>query len=45
MKGATHIIAINKDDSAPIFAAADLSIVGDVNEILPRLIAALETRV
>jgi electron transfer flavoprotein alpha subunit len=44
MKGARHIIAINKDERAPIFATADLGIVGDVNDILPRLIHALEAR-
>lgn len=44
MKGAKHVIAINKDDAAPIFTVADLGIVGDVNAILPRLIDALEAR-
>ncbi len=41
MKDAKHIIAINRDAAAPILTAADLGVVGDVNEILPRLIAAL----
>lgn len=44
MKGARHVIAINKDEAAPIFSVADLGIVGDVNAILPRLIDALEAR-
>ena len=42
MKGAQHIVAINKDDKAPIFAVADLGIVGDVHDVLPKLIAAIE---
>jgi electron transfer flavoprotein alpha subunit len=44
MKGAKHIIAINKDREAPIFAIADLGIVGDVHKVLPQLIEALQAR-
>jgi electron transfer flavoprotein alpha subunit len=44
MKGAKHIIAINKDKEAPIFGIADLGIVGDVHKVLPKLIAALQAR-
>ncbi len=44
MKGSKNIIAINKDSEAPIFAVADLGIVGDVHKVLPKLTAALEGR-
>jgi electron transfer flavoprotein alpha subunit len=44
MKGAKNIIAINKDQEAPIFGVADLGIVGDVHKVLPQVIAALEAR-
>ena len=44
MKGAKNIIAINKDKEAPIFAIADLGIVGDVHKVLPKLIEALQAR-
>ena len=44
MKGARHIVAINKDRDAPIFGVADLGVVGDVTRVLPRLIEALEAR-
>jgi electron transfer flavoprotein alpha subunit len=44
MKGAKNIIAINKDQEAPIFAIADLGVVGDVHKVLPRLIEALKER-
>jgi electron transfer flavoprotein alpha subunit len=44
MKGAKNIIAINKDQEAPIFSIADLGVVGDVHKILPKLIEALQSR-
>jgi electron transfer flavoprotein alpha subunit len=44
MKGSDNIIAINKDEEAPIFSIADLGIVGDVHKVLPQLIEALKAR-
>lgn len=42
MDGSRFIIAVNKNPSAPIFDIADLGIVGDVKDILPKLIEALK---
>jgi len=44
MKGATNIVAINKDPDAAIFAISDFGVVGDVRTVLPALIAALRAR-
>lgn len=42
--GSEFIIAINRDPDAAIFKMADLGVVGDVHEILPRLLRAVEER-
>lgn len=42
MEESDIIIAINKDETAPIFDAADYGIVGDLNKILPALTEKLK---
>lgn len=42
MKGARTVVAINNDPKAPIHAEADYSVVGDLYEIVPAFLDALE---
>ena len=41
MRGARVICAVNKDENAPIFQAADLGIVGDLYDVTPKLVEEL----
>lgn len=42
MKSSACIVAVNQDKSAPIFDVAHYAVVGDVNEIVPRLIEKIK---
>ena len=42
MKGSEHIVAVISDPNAPIFDIAHTCVVGDVNQILPKLIARIK---
>ena len=44
MKGAKRIVAVNKDPLAPIFGMADLGVVADALEFVPKLIEEIERR-
>ena len=41
MENSEFIIAVNKDADARIFEVADLGIVGDLNQIIPKLTTAI----
>ena len=43
MQGSDYVVAINRDPDAPIFKMASFGIVGDVFDVVPALIAALQT--
>ena len=42
IRGARIAVAINKDSNAPIFALSDYGIVGDLYEVVPKLVEALQ---
>lgn len=44
MSGSGYIVAINKDEEAPIFEIADVGIVGNVTDILPIMIEEIKAR-
>jgi electron transfer flavoprotein alpha subunit len=43
MRSSGTIVAVNKDADAPIFKVADYGIVGDVEEVLPKLTEAIRS--
>jgi len=42
MKGSRTIVAVNKDQNAPIFEIADYGVVGDIFEVMPALTEELQ---
>jgi len=44
MQSSENILAINKDQNAPIFEFSDLGVVGDLHKIVPKLTEAIKAR-
>jgi len=43
-QSAKHVVAINTDAEAPIISRADYAVIGDLNVIIPALVAAIRQR-
>jgi electron transfer flavoprotein alpha subunit len=43
-QSAKHIVAVNTDPDAPIISRAEYAVIGDLNEVIPALIAAIRAR-
>jgi electron transfer flavoprotein alpha subunit len=44
MSQSQKIVAINKDPEAPIFQIAHYKILGDLNEVVPKMITAIKEK-
>jgi len=44
-QSAKHIVAVNTDPDAPIMSRADYAVIGDLNEVIPALVAAIREAV
>jgi len=44
MQTSQYVVAVNKDPEAPIFQIADFGVVGDLHQVVPKLIEAIEAR-
>jgi electron transfer flavoprotein alpha subunit len=44
MQTSKAVVAVNKDAEAPIFALADLGVVGDLHKVLPAVVEAIKQR-
>ncbi|GAA1810703.1 electron transfer flavoprotein subunit alpha/FixB family protein [Nesterenkonia flava] len=44
MQTSGTIVAINKDEDAPVFEIADFGVVGDLNDVLPQMIEEIRRR-
>lgn len=44
MQGSDYIVSINKDEKAPIFDVSHLALIGDIYDIVPKLIEKIEQK-
>jgi electron transfer flavoprotein alpha subunit len=41
-QAAKHVVAVNTDADAPIMSRAEFAVIGDLNEVIPALVAAIK---